>query len=82
MAKHPQEMSIEELRAHYGEPKRLATITSVLGVMSNDHHDRTTVEVTTDSVERLELQFTQSALRELLLICRPEADAQDKPRAN
>jgi len=74
--------TIEELDLHYGKPERLASVTAVLGMSSNRHHDQTSVEVITERGQRLLLGFTQSALRELVFLCQSEVQAPDKPKAN
>lgn len=78
----PLEMTIEELDLAYGKPQRLATVTAVLGISSNLHHDQITLEMITERGERVEVGFTQRALRRLTLLCQLEADAPDKPKAN
>ena len=82
MTKSPLEMSIKELDATYGKPKKVAAVTAVLGLLSNMHHDMMTVEFLTDNGERILVPFAQSTIRELIRLCGDEASSADRPKTN
>jgi hypothetical protein len=81
MDKDPMEMTVEELDALYGKPHLLSKITHVLGCIGNIHHDRFTVEVITEDSKRAHVQFTQTALRNLMRLVESEFDV-ERPKAN
>jgi len=81
MDKQPMEMSIEELDALYGKPQLLSTITHVLGLHDNIHHDRFTAEFITEDSKRANIPFTQSALRDLLRLLEGRLGI-ERPKAN
>jgi hypothetical protein len=83
MNKDPMEMTIEELDVVYGKPHLFTTITHVLQCVSVGGHDRFTVEIITEDSQRLNIQFTQEALRNLMRLIDVEGSlGVDRPKAN
>ena len=74
-------MAIEELDALYGKPALLATITHVLGSSGNVNHDLFTIEVLTEDSRRLNVRFTQAALRNLFALIGDQISA-ERPKAH
>lgn len=68
MAREPDEMTIEELDRVYGKPVRMPVVTHVLAKTENVNHDRVVIELATDATTRLEIPFTQTALKALMAL--------------
>lgn len=81
MRKDPSEMMIEELDASYGQPQIISAITHVLALHENFHHDRFTIEVVTEVSQRLQIQFTQSALQALVRLIGDRVNV-ERPKCN
>jgi hypothetical protein len=81
MSKDPMEMTVEELDVNYGKPELLGTVTHILGLSQNANHDLFTIEVLTEDTKRLNIRFTQAALRMLVELI-GDGLSNERPKAN
>ena len=81
MNKDLSEMLPDELDALYGKPTPLATITHVLGNSGNINRDLFTIEVLTEDFKRLNVRFTQAALRNLFALIKDQIGV-ERPKAH
>ncbi|MCP3447552.1 hypothetical protein [Bradyrhizobium sp. CCGUVB14] len=81
MSKDPMEMAVEELDAKYGKPELVGTVTHILELSQNDNHDRFAIQILTEDAKRLNIRFTQAALRTLLSLIGDDV-SRERPKSN